>query len=336
MSNEFLLPDVNECDWAGVYCVCKQPDNSTDIKDFCIIQALTLPNVNLKGRLPLELFSFLSGSLMFIDFQNNSLTGPNPFVAYSGSPLRLYELAYLELSDNQLSGSIPNTIWQTAPNLTHLYLADNRLNSSLPTSFLTVNSSSIPIRRFWLGNNFLTGSLPESMTKWTDLAQLKLDHNQLNSTLPKGLWKLSKLKYLHLSDNQIFGSLLGVEKSQSLVSLQLDNNYLTGSLPTSLPPTLVNAWFNNNSLVGKIPPCFGVNSTDLTSLRLHGNSGLFGDLYCPRDEEYATICGGATGHGSDEYTIQVVINKTEESGFAGLYTADCSNVTCSCCDCYYI
>mmetsp|Transcript_17212 Transcript_17212/g.26080 ORF Transcript_17212/g.26080 Transcript_17212/m.26080 type:complete len:667 (+) Transcript_17212:162-2162(+) len=345
VSNEFLLSDKNECEWNGVQCKCNSPAaNSTDINNLCIVHGIKLIDVNLKGPLPLDFFHFLSSSLMALDFQNNSLTGPNPFIAHAGSPLLLEQMRYLELSHNQLTGSIPSSVCQTMPNLTSLYLVDNLLDSSFPEEFLTLDpNSTIPIKRLWLTNNSLTGSLPASIKNWRDLVVLKLDHNQFNSTLPNGLWKLPNLKYLHLSDNKFVGSLQGVEKSLSLISIHLDNNLFTGTLPTSLPLTTEVAWFNYNNLTGQIPPCFGVDSANLTSLRLHDNPGLSGDLYCPSDDEYSTVCGGVFSYqvvvaASDPNTTTtslVSASTTETNGNSRLYTCDCNKVDCSCCECYY-
>lgn len=144
------------------------------------------------------------------------------------------------------------------------------------------------------------------------------------------MMKLPNLEYLHLSNNEISGSLTDIEKSFSLMSLHIDNNYFTGTLPASLPPTLINAWLNNNSFKGEIPSCYGADSPDLYSVRLHGNSDLYGTLYCPDNSSDIAICDGVA-----KDTILASMQYSNTSGdVSSLYTADCANVSCSCCECY--
>ena len=103
--------------------------------------------------------------------------------------------------------------------------------------------------------------------------------------------------------------------SASLVYLYLDFNVLSGTLPSTRPPTnnsLSHLFLHNNRLSGDIPESFGYEWTNLNKLFLNNNSGLTGSLG-PADE---TLCT----------TIWPDMEKMKSD-----CKGDVASVTCPCC-----
>ncbi|MBN8682183.1 MAG: leucine-rich repeat domain-containing protein [Chitinophagales bacterium] len=145
----------------------------------------------------------------------------------------------ISLSDNQLSGSIPNF---SLPNLQYLWLNSNQLSGSVP-DFSLPNLQSLS-----LSNNQLSGSIPNFSLP--NLQELWLSDNQLNGLIPN--FNLPNLRELWLSDNQLSGSIPNFSLP-SLQSLNLAYNDLTGLIPNFSLPSLRSLYLAYNQLSGSIP-----------------------------------------------------------------------------------
>jgi len=90
---------------------------------------------------------------------------------------------YLNLHENQLTGSIPPEIGNMT-NLTELWLGDNQLTGSIPPE--TGNLTNL--ERLYFQNNQLTGEIPESICdldiNWSDSICFKISNNQLCPPYP--------------------------------------------------------------------------------------------------------------------------------------------------------
>ena len=80
----------------------------------------------------------------------------------------------LDLSNNQLTGSIPPEIGNLT-NLTWLWLNDNQLTGSIPPEIGNLTN----LTRVSLYDNQLTGSIPSELGNLTNLTYLNLKSNQL-------------------------------------------------------------------------------------------------------------------------------------------------------------
>jgi hypothetical protein len=134
------LTGEHECEWFGLSCESSGNYSSTTTT----ITKIVLPNNNLAGELPRELFSLtdlkglsmghnknISGSipeevsaltkLEYIDLDDNALSGPFPAALYG-----LTSLQAIDLNNNQISGSISNVIGDLV-NLVVLQMENNLL-----------------------------------------------------------------------------------------------------------------------------------------------------------------------------------------------------------------
>ncbi len=130
-----------------------------------------------------------------------------------------------------------------------------------------------------LGNNNLSGQIPEEIGNIPYLKSLELSFNNLSGNIPTSIGNLSTLSYLSLQNNQLSGEI--PESIGNLVTLKnliLSHNQFSGSIPTWLDK-LVNLEvleLSCNRFTGSIPNCIG-NMTHLTSIYL-GNNNLSGSI----------------------------------------------------------
>ena len=80
----------------------------------------------------------------------------------------------LELSNNQLSGSIPESIGNLSQ-LSQLYLSNNQLSGNIPASIGNMSN----LYYLLLSDNQLSGNIPESIGSLSNLEALDLSNNQL-------------------------------------------------------------------------------------------------------------------------------------------------------------
>ena len=122
---------------------------------------------------------------------------------------KLPMLRYLDLSNNKISGSVPNWLHEVYfwTNLEHLDLS----------------------------YNLLTGNISLSIWNASRLLFLNLAYNQLTDTIPQCLANLSSLEVLDLQMNKFHGPLpSNFSKESALETLNLYGNQLEDHIPKSL------------------------------------------------------------------------------------------------------
>ncbi|XP_071704079.1 receptor-like protein EIX2 [Rutidosis leptorrhynchoides] len=172
------------------------------------------------GNIPLFPFDTVSLSL-----NNNKFTGP------VSSLCNLTMLKLLNLSNNKLSGKLPNC-WKDFDRMSILNLEFNQFTGSIPDSMgalFYINMMS------WLGNS-LTGELPLSLQNCTELKLLDLGENQLSGTIPEWVGEsLSMLVVLSLPSNRFNGTVpTSLCKLENIQILDLSVNNLSGTIPKCL------------------------------------------------------------------------------------------------------
>lgn len=178
-------------------------------------------------------------SLEELELFGNKFTGSVP--AFSN----LKKLKTLWLSNNQLSGSIPNF---QLPELQSIDLANNNLSGAIPAFNLS------NLMELGLANNKLTGTIPTFNTP--KLAWLRLNNNALTGNIPN--WTFQDLQGIYLQGNNLSGTLPDL-KLNDLRHFNIDSNALQGSLKYNFPNlweiNLANNKFTN--LTDLVSPSLG-------------------------------------------------------------------------------
>ena len=158
----------------------------------------------------------------------------------------------LNLSENELSGSIPSELGNLSK-LEWLVLSQNSLNGTIPSELSYLSKLSL----LSVYSNQLSGSIPPELGNLTNLEGLSFSGNRLSGTVPPELGNLTKLSVLYLHSNQLSGSIppeLG--KLAQLESFSLSGNRLSESIPSELGnlTQLKGLALSFNRLTGRIPP----------------------------------------------------------------------------------
>jgi len=261
------------------------------------LRQLDLHSNKLSG--PIDNGLMLLQSAEYIDFSNNKLSGPLPSLYPILSGLT-YSLQYLNLSCNQLNGSLAYNGAIPFQNLKVLDISSNRLSGQLP-SFNFIYSLEI----LRLSNNGFAGPLPDALfvEDSSVLSELDLSRNNLSGNVNK--IPSRNLKVLNLSSNALSGTLpinfgicMVVDLSDNNLSgdlsmmrtwgnymevLDLSQNSFTGTLPNDTSQFLRLTYLNlsHNYLVGSLPPVLGmypkINVIDLSFNKL--NESLLTSLF---------------------------------------------------------
>jgi Leucine-rich repeat (LRR) protein len=105
-----------------------------------------------------------------------------------------------------------------------------------------------------------------------------VQHNKLSGSLDTDVTKVRGLKYLFLGDNDFSGPLPALNGLDELVTLRLENNRFSGSIPPSLGelPKLQVLRVDHNRLSGDVPAALAQATSKLGECDLSNNK-----LACP-------------------------------------------------------
>ena len=209
--------------------------------------------------------------LVFLNLSRNDFNGSIP-----SSISNMSSLEILDLSNNGLSGNIPEHLVEDCLSLRGLVLSNNHLKGQ----FFWRNFNLAYLTDLILSGNQLTGILPNSLSNGSRLEALDVSLNNLSGKIPRWIGYMSSLQYLDLSENNLYGSLpsnfcssrtmtevylsknklegslIGaLDGCMSLNRLDLSHNYFRGSIPESIGSLLELSFLllGYNNLEGKIP-----------------------------------------------------------------------------------
>ncbi|KAM4078955.1 hypothetical protein ACB094_09G079200 [Castanea mollissima] len=258
------------------------------------LQSLLLSGTKFSGALPDSIGNLVIGSipnsmgnlarLVYLDMSFNNFTGPLPSFS------KAKKLTEINLSHNDLSGTIDSLNWKDLLNLVNLDLGYNSLGGNIPILQLSNNQFSGQLE---FNVNNLEGPVPTSVFQLKGLKLLSLssnnfsgpfqlnkiqhlsvEYNETNSllsffqqittlrlascklkTFPYFLRNQSQLTTLDLSINQITGEIPSwIWKHNNLLSLNLSDNLLRGPLHNlSSTLSLCILDLSSNKLQGQLP-----------------------------------------------------------------------------------
>ncbi|XVF21388.1 hypothetical protein REPUB_Repub12eG0086300 [Reevesia pubescens] len=183
--------------------------------------------------------------LKILDLGGNNLNESLPIMLKNLSGCAKNSLEILDLSENQISGSLPEvTIFKE---LKELFLERNQLDGKFPVSFEQVSKLTL----LHLEENQLIGPLPD-LSNLSSLRELHLANNRLKGPFPNGIGKMFDLEILNVSSNSLNGVISEVDLSNVSKLKRLILSYNSVSLNVS------SAWI----------PRFQLDSIQLASCKL--------------------------------------------------------------------
>ncbi|CBI37168.3 unnamed protein product, partial [Vitis vinifera] len=184
-----------------------------------------------------------------------------------------WNLTYLDLADNQLTGAIPESVFGNLGKLEFLSLTDNSFRGPLSSNISRLSK----LQKLRLGTNQFSGPIPEEIGTLSDLQMLEMYNNSFEGQIPSSIGQLRKLQILDLKSNALNSSIPSeLGSCTNLTFLAVANNNFTGKIPSEigLLEKLNYLFLCNNG--GTVPPEIG-NLTSLKVLDLSTNK-LLGEL----------------------------------------------------------
>ncbi|XVF03651.1 hypothetical protein REPUB_Repub05bG0011500 [Reevesia pubescens] len=145
----------------------------------------------------------------------------------------LKSLETLDLSENNLSGTLTDCLGAFSTTLKILDLRRNKFFENVPDSFVEGNM----LQTIDFSSNDLDGPLPKSLMNCSRLQVLNVGNNKINDTFPQWLGALTVLEVFVLCSNNFHGLIINSNYGSLFSNLQifdLSSDDLDGPLPKSL------------------------------------------------------------------------------------------------------
>ncbi|XP_047941418.1 receptor-like protein EIX2 [Salvia hispanica] len=269
------------CKWYGVKCsnttshVVALQLNNVDY-DYGVLQgeldSVNLARCNVGPYFPKWLQT--QRNLAYLNLNGTNITDEAPRWLWSMSS----SLCYLRLSNNQISGMVPNL---STTIIEHMDLSYNQFRGPIP--LFPVNASHIQLN----GNMFSASISSLCKTPHNYLRYFDLSNNQLAGEVPNCWDKMTNLRYLNLANNGFLGEIpSSFGNLQELVALQMHGNGFSGELPFNLRlcQYLLMIDVGGNNLTGEISTWIGqlyqMQFLNFRGNKLHGRLGSIPPEIC--------------------------------------------------------
>ena len=187
------------------------------IGNLAMLSRIDLFGCNFSGSIPNSMGNLTQ--LVYLDMSSNKFNGQFPSFTMAKN------LTEINLSHNDLEGSINSTQWEELIKLVNLDLDNNSIEGSIPLSLFSHPS----LQKLQLSKNKFSGGLQEFNVSSYSLNTLDLSGNNLKGPLPMSVIKLKGLKSLSFSYNKFNGSfqLDSIQQLTNISSLDLSYNELS-------------------------------------------------------------------------------------------------------------
>ncbi|XP_024013592.1 probable LRR receptor-like serine/threonine-protein kinase At4g36180 isoform X3 [Eutrema salsugineum] len=223
------------------------------------LRYMNISKNGFQGNLPSSLGNM--SRIDTLDVSHNSFQGKLPRSLVKGC----YNLAYLKLSHNKLSGEVfPESA--ELYDLRWLYMDNNQFTGNIGQGLQNLTFLHI----LDISNNNLTGVIPSWVGELPRLYAILLSNNSLEGEIPTSLFNKTFLLLLDLSANSLSGGLPPHVDSTLPVILLLQDNHLSGDIPDTLLANVSILDLRNNRLSGNIPEF--INTQSISVLLLRGNN----------------------------------------------------------------
>ncbi|XP_048424292.1 LOW QUALITY PROTEIN: receptor-like protein EIX1 [Pyrus x bretschneideri] len=285
------------------------------------LSSLNMSNTGISGTISPWLWNISSHgenqdsiiSYTLVDLSHNQLSGEVPNIVSANWPKQKHfdpfmSKVVIDLGSNQFNGSLP----LVSSSVTTLDLSNSSFSGTL--SHFLCDRSEVPkyLQLLRLGNNLLTGEIPECWLLWRNLTSVNLENNNLMGKIPSSIGDLLFLRSLHLRNNNLSGELpVSLQNCEALILLDLGGNKFVGSIPIWFGQRLVVLSLHSNKFHGAIPD----ELCSLTSLQIldlaHNNlSGTIPRCF-QNLSSMATTSLGASGY------TRIEVFRVEFDGFDG-------------------
>ena len=264
------LSNVDECEWAGIFC-----DDLFHIREFDISMAIFI--VIYCYILFAWLLTFLFCNIQFFFLEGGTeLTGTFP-----EGVMLLPFIQSLRLAHSELEGSLPDYL-PDAKHLITISFENNTFTGTFPDRWLESRS----FQRVLLFDNNITGIITPNITQLKDMKVYVLNGNRLEGTIPSEFGEMLNLVEIEVEQNLLTGSIpTEIGRLTGIEHLHFGRNNLTGTIPSEIGSMgkLFTVRLHVNSLVGTVPEQFW-NSEKLFQVDISENnlsgmiSGAFGRL----------------------------------------------------------
>ncbi|KAF7078169.1 hypothetical protein CFC21_082647 [Triticum aestivum] len=229
------------------------------------LKVLNISSNLFTGQFPSSTWQGMK-NLVALNASNNSFTGQLPTHFCASSP----SLAVLELCYNQFRGSIPPQLGSCSM-LRVLKVGHNHLSGSLPDELF--NATLLEYVSF--PGNSLQGTLEGlHFGKLSNLGTFDLGENNISGKIPESIGHLRRLEELHLNNNHMYGELpSSLTNCTNLITIDFKSNNFSGKLAKVNFSNLSNLKTIDlmyNSFSGEIPESI-YSCSNLIALRLSSN-----------------------------------------------------------------
>ncbi|KAH6831750.1 hypothetical protein C2S53_008369 [Perilla frutescens var. hirtella] len=205
---------------------------------------LDLSGARISDQLPQWLSEFSSPFVEYLNLSYNQISGSVPDFS---SKL----ISIVDLESNMLSGLLP----LFHPSTWFCQLSLNMFSGSI-SSLCTVSYGKLELLD--LSGNQFSGELPDCWEKMKGLQVLSLANNYFSGEIPRGFGALSDLRSLHLRNNSFSGELPSTLKNcQFLKLFDIGENEVTGTIPAWIGENyryMTHVSLRRNKFHGSIPP----------------------------------------------------------------------------------